>query len=243
MSPEQLGQGGKRYLRTRRSERYRAQQAQAYVQAQVGGGSWIKRKVLPKLAPWFSPSLPYNPEDSYFPCPRITFLIDKPKMLVCQICRESRCRVKSSKAARNSDDTTFAIMPCGHAAGSQCLKAWLSGHDFCPFCRAFLTYTECGHAIEPRPLTTEMLYFLPRTVPDNGHVPRKCWECMRQELLAESRPMFGRISLAFQEARRRYHETQRADDEETMLAARERFETVLHQGLYKPHIEAVFLNW
>lgn len=131
----------KRYLRTRASDKNSAPPSTQPHQT-IGSGSWLRSKVLPAFSSWFQTHRIYNPQESFFPFPKITFLIDRPPKLECQICRQAYCKIKSDTEL--VDDTTFSMMPCGHVACSRCLDKWLRRHDSCPFCRSCLKYPGCG---------------------------------------------------------------------------------------------------
>lgn len=256
MSSGSLHSGPRRYyLRARRRDRSQTAETQILAQEKLAdpksttsklheGKSWVKSKILPKLSSWFQARRRYNPAESFFPFARISFLIDKPATLVCQICRESRCRVQSENVSpENDDDSIFAILPCGHVAGSRCLRTWLRDHENCPFCRISLRHADCGHRIDLHPLTTESLYFLPRTLADGGRIAENCADCMRRKMLARSRVMLADISKEFEDTMQQYLQSQRDVDMDKMNSTRERFEPVLLDEVYWPSLQALLHEW
>lgn len=107
----------RRYLQTRAKAESRTQSQQTITKSTPG--SWIKSKILPWIAPWFQPHRSYDPDDSFIPFPKVTFLIDKPIRIQCQICHQANCQIKPD--AEPPGESEFSLMPCGHAACSNCL--------------------------------------------------------------------------------------------------------------------------
>jgi hypothetical protein len=219
----------KRYLRTRVTAESRTQSQQT--NAKSTPGSWIKSKVLPWFAPWFQPHRCYDPKESFLPFPKVTFLIDEPIRLECQICRQVNCQIKSD--AEPLDEPNFSLMPCGHAACSCCrLEKWFKTQDTCPFCRIKLVYPGCEHAVPARSLTNEGLHLLPRTLPDQGWIPSLCAQCLKARLLTQAEEKFRQATQEFRAARLRFSQTQATADELTMFSKREEFETVIRDEVY-----------
>lgn len=237
--------GPRKYLRTRRSQRppdpIQRQQTSTSTSATQEARSWVKSKISPLFSSWSEPQQRYNADESYFPLPKITFLIDKPRDLLCQICREATCEIKPD--SDSFGDSTFSIFPCGHAAGSQCLRSWLRTHDTCPFCRLSLRYPGCGHRIPARPMTKESLHLLPRTLPDGGCIPSECARCQKEALVIDANKTFEVAVHEFCEARRRFNRSGGVKDEETMLAKREVFENVLREEVYLRHLSTWLTSW
>lgn len=230
----------KRYLRTRALEENPVPPL-AQTHQTPGSGSWLRSKVPPAFSSWFQPHRIYNPKESFFPFPKITFLIDEPPKLECQICRQAHCEIKSDTEL--VDETTFSMMPCGHAACSLCLDKWLRRHGSCPFCRSCLKYPGCGHSVPARLLTKEGLHLLPRTLPDRGWIPHLCARCLRESLLSQAESRFRQATQEFRDARRRFHETRAAADEHVLLVKREEFETVLRDQVYQRQLSRWLTSW
>ncbi|KAH6895352.1 hypothetical protein B0T10DRAFT_213636 [Thelonectria olida] len=203
--------------------------------------SWVRSKVLPFFLSWSQPHRNYNPDECFFPFPKITFLIDQPQGLMCQICRESECELKSE--GKPIDDSTFSIMPCGHAAGTKCLEAWLRTKSSCPFCRLTLSYPACGHPVPLRPLTTTSIHNVPVTLPDGGHVRDLCKSCHRSSLVEEATPKVRLAASLFRNARRRYHETKHEVDAEALLKRRQEVETVARDEIHVRHFTTWLTSW
>ncbi|KAH7198143.1 uncharacterized protein B0J16DRAFT_35197 [Fusarium flagelliforme] len=228
-----------RYLRTRANTNSRTQSQET--NATTSLGSRIKSKLLPRFASWFQPHRCYDPEESFVPFPKVTFLIDEPIGLECQICRQVSCQIKSD--AEPLDETNFSLMPCGHTACSRCLKKWFKTQDTCPFCRVDLVYPGCGHAIPTRSLTREGLHLLPRTLPDQGWIPSLCAHCLKEKLLTQAEKKFRQATQDFRAARLRFSQTQAIDDELIMLAKRDEFETVLRDEVYFKQLSTWLTSW
>ncbi|KAI9903404.1 hypothetical protein N3K66_002756 [Trichothecium roseum] len=198
------------------------------------------------LPSWSDPDPRHDPDDYYFPYPKITFLVDRPPRLVCQICRDTVCDLDQdprhhhqhththtynhahNQASIAVDDSLFLLLPCGHAAGSLCLKTWFSSRPLapptCPFCRLDLRHPSCGHPVRPRPLLAGAAHLLPRTLPDGGRVPRFCPPCFRAELVA----------AAERRARWEYGRAGRADRDaaEALVRSRDVLEEVMVKDYY-----------
>lgn len=221
-----LSETGK-YLRTKRSEGNTTQadtKPKPENHGTIGGvTSWVKSKVLPLFLSWSHPHRNYNKDECFFPFPKITFLIDKPGGLVCQICRETKFTLKSAAP----DSSTFSIMPCGHAACSGCLTQWFDTKLRCPFCRLSMRYSRCSHAIPLRSLTDSSIQQLPRTLPDGGHIRDGCESCLQAKLLKEARPKLRVAESLFRVARRRYHDARQQDTADELLRRRQEFETII----------------
>ena len=246
MSTDRSRWSQRKYLRTKRSEQAPTPMAIPPLEKQqtfksYDAGSWLRSKVLPLFSTWFEPHRRYNPDESFFPFPKITFLIDRPAELLCQICREAKCEIESERD--HLGDSTFSILPCGHAAGSRCLQTWLRTHSTCPFCRFNLRYPGCGHKIPARPLTKESVHILPRTLSDRGNIPHLCARCLKKSLLIQAEARFEVAAHEFQQARRRFHHTGSEREEEIMMARREDFETVMQDEVYIRHLSTWLTSW
>ncbi|KAF7552963.1 hypothetical protein G7046_g7254 [Stylonectria norvegica] len=200
----------RKHLRYRRLERNPPPISRQSTQKSHNSGSWIKSKILPLFSSWFQPHRPYNPDESFFPFPKITFLVDRPTDLLCQICRDAHCEIKPD--GDNLGDSTFSMLPFS------------------------LSYPGCGHKIPPRAVTQESVHLLPRTLPDKGHIPQLCAKCLKEDLLTQAKARFEVAVYEFREARRRFHQTRHQKEEEKMLLRREDFETILRDDVYLPQL-------
>lgn len=198
-------------------------------------------KARSHLPGWLQPFQKYNVNECFVPCPKVTFLVDKPRPVLCQICRESHFRLRGG-TTRLADET-FAILPCGHVAGSVCLAQWCEQHHECPFCRFKLKYPGCRHHIEPILLTSTGIHLLPRTLPDNGKIPQQCEECVKQGLLKSAQESFAAAVSDFEIKRRRAHFTGKEDDERELVSAKEKMEGVVRTEVYQTHLLHWLNNW
>ncbi|KAG8667203.1 hypothetical protein FPOAC1_012028 [Fusarium poae] len=229
----------KRYLRTRATAQPKTQSQQTSTKSTPG--SWIKSKILPWFAPWFQPHRCYDPEESFIPFPKVTFLIDKPIRLECQICHQANCQIRSD--SEPLDESDFSLMPCGHAACSGCLEKWFKTQDTCPFCRTKLAYPGCGHAIPARSLTKEGLHLLPRTLPDQGWIPSFCAQCLKVTLMTQAEEKFQQVAQEFRAARQRFSQTQATADELIMFSKRDEFETLFRDEVYLKQLNTWLTSW
>lgn len=181
----------------------------------------------------------YDSNESFLPCPKVTFLIDRPPALLCQICRDAQFELRSTAV----DETTFSILPCGHVAGSQCLDTWCFAYDTCPFCRLELRYPGCGHRIPPRRITHESIHLLPRTVPDGGEIPALCSECLREQLIVEAEERFVFAAQEFRVVRRRVQWTGDRHDERDLLRAKGEVETMLRDEFHLRYLSSMLNSW
>lgn len=240
MYPDRQQQPQKRYLRTRASKTSPAPQHQN-ANGTLGCGSWKKTKTLPRFSSWFQPHRRYDPKESFFPFPKVTFLIDEPIEVKCQICHQANCQIKPD--AEPLDESTFSLMPCGHAACLQCLEGWFENQGTCPFCRVDLIYPGCGHRVPVRPLTREGLHLLPRTLPDQGRISNLCARCLKARLLTRAEEKLEQAMEGFRAARLRLHYTKAPTDETIMLNMRDEFETVLRDEVYLKRLSTWLTSW
>ncbi|KAK8064665.1 hypothetical protein PG994_007303 [Apiospora phragmitis] len=153
-----------------------------------GNSSTMRRAVRNLLKEEPRGSRQYAEEESYVPSPKITFLIDKPK-LTCQICLVTTLKLTSPDDDDadtpqpgdfdyvESEDTMPAILPCTHVACTSCMSAWLKEHDGCPFCREVHRRPGCEHPVPYRPLTHATIASLPSTRPEGGKIAAACDPC------------------------------------------------------------------
>lgn len=195
------------------------------------------------LPSWLQNRQGYDRDESFIPCPKITFLIDRPPTLLCQICRDARFRLRSSADDGTVNDTTFSILPCGHIAGAQCLETWCNAYGTCPFCRLELCYPGCGHRVRPRHITHESIHLLPRTLPDGGTIPELCSKCLREHLVIEAGERFATAAHKFRETRRRVQRTGDPGDEQELLGIKGEIETVLRDQVHLRYLSSMLSEW
>lgn len=198
-------------------------------------------KFISNLPSWSHPHRTYDPSESFIPYPKITFLIEKPHGLTCQICRDSRFELKFDIDRQN--DSTFSILPCGHVAGRRCIQIWCNSNDVCPFCRQKLRYRSCGHKVAPRPITKESIHLLPRTLPDEGSIPDLCHDCLKQKLRVDADNRFELVAHQFQDARKRFYRTRDPKDKEELMLKKEKIETLLRDELHFRHLSNYLISW
>lgn len=179
---------------------------------------------------------------TFFPCPNISFIIDDPKDVVCAICKESQFELRGY--GERLSDGTFAILPCGHAAGHKCMRAWHSANDTCPFCRQVMRYPVCGHKILPRLVTTDSIHTLPRTLPDKGQIPSLCKRCLKMELMRVTRPLLEQSMERFRGARARFMASPGVSDAMIdVLREKEVLELLPRQEVDQRYADFCLYNW
>ncbi|KAI0129076.1 hypothetical protein BJ170DRAFT_594894 [Xylariales sp. AK1849] len=158
-----------------------------------------------KLVEPVDSSLPlYADNESFFPHPKVTFMIDRPENVKCSICTETPLKLTSSST--QTDEDVVMMLPCGHSACAYCMKAWLQEHNSCPFCRVEHIHEGCGHAVEPKSLVYETIMSLPPTTAAGGKVGRNCAECHDKLRLTDLPKQLQSLASKFQRARAAAHE-------------------------------------
>lgn len=173
-----------------------------------GNSSTMRRAVRNLLKKDSRHSQPYAEEESYVPSPKITFLIDQPK-LTCQICQACTLKLGSEDDIPQpgdfdydeSENTTPAILPCAHVACTSCLSAWLAENDGCPFCRVAHRRPGCGHRVGPRPLTHSTIASLPATKPEGGRIAADCEPCSARKRERRARDKMAGLAERYVKAR------------------------------------------
>ncbi|KAK7409463.1 hypothetical protein QQX98_008371 [Neonectria punicea] len=107
-----------------------------------------------------------------------------------------------------------------------------------------MTYSECGHDIPLRLVTKESVHLLPPTLQDQGHIPPRCAGCQRKRLFEQSEVSFQQAAQSFEDARQRFHESGGDDGVgQALLAARDRFETLLPNEVYLTQLTTWLTSW
>ncbi|KAF6840897.1 hypothetical protein CPLU01_00893 [Colletotrichum plurivorum] len=216
-----LGKIQQRYLSTRRHR-----------EGGDEGVSWLKKTFLPLVSSWLRPHEAETPEAgrNFFPSPKVTFLVDQPEDLICQICQHSRLifqdRPEPGSRGRYCD-TVPAIMPCGHVAGARCLSKWFRGHDSCPFCRRRLVHGACGHRVATRHITGEGIFLIPTTIPEGGHIPDLCMDCYKKALRKTVNVRFEACKRRFTQARSRFLTSNSAVDAGLLMQRKADLENIM----------------
>ncbi|KAK1635182.1 hypothetical protein BDP81DRAFT_462229 [Colletotrichum phormii] len=212
----------RRYLTTRRSKKRENDES-----------SWLKDTFLPCVSDWLRP--------------HITFLIDKPGDLVCQICHHSQLALRSEAEARGLYvelwDSVPAMLPCGHVAGAQCLEIWLWDNKSCPFCRQKLVHSECGHQVQPRHLFSQNVAFTPNSIPDGGSIPELCYTCYKAALWVSANFRYRTCKRRFEQARSRYLASESQADANILLHRKVDFEKVIVEEFWEKAITSWLTRW
>ncbi|KAI1318418.1 hypothetical protein F5Y16DRAFT_134651 [Xylariaceae sp. FL0255] len=142
-------------------------------------------------SPSSSPSLQKEAteNESFVPSPKVTFLIDEPQNLICQICQQTNLRIALTASESGSDESNDgeipALLACGHIACKSCLDSWLEHNDSCPFCRILLRHTAapscCQHKVQPRLIAHDTIHSLPPTLPNGGKIGDRCHACLEKD--------------------------------------------------------------
>lgn len=182
------------------------------------------------------------PKGSYVPCPKITFLVDKPEDLVCEICLVSKLKFSHDKSSKYTDNTP-AMLPCGHVAGYCCLREWLKENHSCPFCRLDLNHELCDHYVKARPIYRGNIHELPQTIPEGGRIASQCRGCRRQTsanctlLLCEGR------ADRFREARGKFLESRNPADLAEVLIRKASLENAYAQIFADKNVGGQAVEW
>ncbi|KAH8158084.1 hypothetical protein CIB48_g10160 [Xylaria polymorpha] len=93
----------------------------------------------------------------------------------CAICKS---RLSLHEPPDNKEVEAFTILPCGHAFGYDCIKAWFQmGHPAkCPSCGASAKHSACGHLAKLRKMQQENKSLTLEMVDRDG-LPPSCDDC------------------------------------------------------------------
>lgn len=178
---------------------------------------------------------------SYIPCPKITFLIDRPDDLGCEICQVSKLQFRTSD--HGFPDSTPAILPCGHIAGHRCLQEWLRRNHNCPFCRLNLEYELCDHTVQARPVNPANIHSLPRTLPEGGRIAAQCADCRVQTSMSCANVMWAANAERFREARDQYLRTRAVEDLARVWAMKVRIESAYSASFAETTVKGQAVEW
>ena len=188
--------------------------------------------------------------EAFFPTPKVTFLIDEPKDLICQICQSVTLDMASSNCSSSSSSSCSdcsgcasekqenrgrdkeknekaqpAILPCGHIGCYNCLTEWLTVHSACPFCRKVMRHKDCRHTVEPRVITHDTVHALPRTTAEGGTIGHKCRECRVEDSQAKALNTWEELAEDLRRARRQAKERGTEEAAKALKDAEKAFET------------------
>ncbi|KAI0022309.1 hypothetical protein F4780DRAFT_191301 [Xylariomycetidae sp. FL0641] len=164
----------------------------------------------------------FSDGESFFPSPKVTFLIDQPDNLVCQICQETP--LKMALSSEQAQDTVPAVMACGHVACKGCLDLWFDTSRKCPFCRKDLVHTGCDHLVRPRLVAHDSIHSIPRTLSEGGTVGHKCHGCRDKERRVFGAERWASLAERFKEAREEAERLKTDEANEAMKKAQKAFE-------------------
>ncbi|KAI0549224.1 hypothetical protein F4679DRAFT_547893 [Xylaria curta] len=163
-------------------------------------------------------------KDSFIRSPKITFLIDSPTNLICQICQQTPLKMVISAA--DPDPSMIAILPCGHISCHDCISSWLTYREICPFCRVELIHPKCKHQVQPRLIAQDTIHSLPETLPNDGAIGDMCFECTEEHTRHRSIQRLTDLAKRFERARLEAVDLGTDEAVEAMRRAQEAFERV-----------------
>ncbi|KAI0165609.1 hypothetical protein GGR57DRAFT_497081 [Xylariaceae sp. FL1272] len=167
----------------------------------------------------------FQAEQSFIPSPKVTFLIDTPENLVCQICQQASLHMGGAGSAECDDPDIPAILPCAHICCRECIEQWLEKHRSCPFCRQSMVHEGCGHRVAPRPITLDTIHSIPPTLAKGGKIGGSCHTCMEKDRKSIAVKRWMDLAERFKEARKQAEKSKSAEATENLRRAQETFET------------------
>ncbi|KAI1335833.1 hypothetical protein F5Y15DRAFT_224111 [Xylariaceae sp. FL0016] len=173
----------------------------------------------------------YKPVDTFISSPKVTFLIDQPDNLLCQICYEQNLRM--GKSAADPANSTPSIIPCGHIACHSCFSSWLETKDTCPFCRKSMQHKQCQHAVKPRLITSETIGDFPPTLAEGGKIGELCLPCRARSRQDQCFRKWADAAEKFKVVRKRAEMLDTAEAFEELAKAQKAFEGVPKDNAYQ----------
>ncbi|KAI1172688.1 hypothetical protein F4777DRAFT_491808 [Nemania sp. FL0916] len=170
--------------------------------------------------------------ECFVPSPKVTFLLDDPRNLMCQICQLQT--LKMGITAEDPRSNSTAILPCGHIYCYSCINSWLTMHSSCPFCRTETTRKACVHRVQPRVIAQDTIHTLPATLAEGGKIADLCIQCADKDRRKVSLQRWLDSAENFRKARREAEMLGTDDAREKMRKAKKAFEQVPlddHSGL------------
>ncbi|KAK4204181.1 hypothetical protein QBC40DRAFT_312383 [Triangularia verruculosa] len=173
------------------------------------------------------------PMSNYIPDPKYTFLFHPHRHThthTCTICLTTPLSfLPSPLTSSPTNDSTPTLLPCGHIFGQSCLRTWLLSNTTCPVCRSPTLHETCKHPIRLRPIHTDTIWLIPRTVPDGGKIAEFCRPCLqkgRQDVINGLMATLGRL---YYDARIKWRKTKRERDRVEMMRLRVRMDEDLRR--------------
>ncbi|KAI1746931.1 hypothetical protein F4782DRAFT_522905 [Xylaria castorea] len=163
-------------------------------------------------------------QDSFVPSPKVTFLIDSPTNLMCQICQQAP--LKMAISADNPHPGVTAILPCGHIFCHGCINIWLTSHKSCPFCRTSMTHPGCMHQVQPRLIAQDTIHTLPETLANGGTIGEFCFKCTEKHTRHRSVQRMTKLASQFKIARLEATDIGTKEAVEAMHRAQKAFESL-----------------
>lgn len=163
-------------------------------------------------------------KDSFVPSPKITFLIDEPPSLECQICQQTPLRIGIT--AEDPVPRMPVILPCGHICCHECSHSWLASQKTCPFCRTSMVHPSCGHQVQPRLIAMDTIHTLPETLANGGAIGDMCFKCTEKDMRQKSVKRLMKLAERFKRARREAEDLGTKEAIEDMRRAQDAFESL-----------------
>ncbi|KAI0970529.1 hypothetical protein F4678DRAFT_112340 [Xylaria arbuscula] len=163
-------------------------------------------------------------KESFVPSPKITFLIDEPSNLVCQICQQAP--LKLAITAEDPGPGITCILPCGHISCCGCMNIWFEKHSSCPFCRTGMAHTDCGHQVKPRLVAQDTIHSLPKTLSEGGKIGALCYKCTERERREVSVERWSKLAKRYKAARREAEDLGTDEAVDDMRKAQKAFEQI-----------------
>ncbi|KAI1804213.1 hypothetical protein F4811DRAFT_571410 [Daldinia bambusicola] len=174
-------------------------------------------------------------KQTFFPDPMISFLVDQPRGLTCQICRTTTLSIGAS--SNTPDEHTPAILPCGHLGCHDCLWSWVTSNKDCPFCRREMKHSGCGHILRPALITHETIANLPKTIPRGGTMGETCRDCRDRENKEKAFILWGLATNTVRMSRQARPDADRKKARQAEEVAQELFESVPREYLKNLDLE------
>ncbi|KAJ3580353.1 hypothetical protein NPX13_g199 [Xylaria arbuscula] len=169
--------------------------------------------------------------ESFIPSPKVTFLIDKPSNLICQICQQTPLKLATA-ADEDPDPSMTAILPCGHICCYGCANLWLTSHDTCPFCRASMIHPACGHLVRPRLVAQDTIHSIPDTLANGGRLGCLCFECFQRTRRELSLERWTDLAEKYKTARQRAETLGTDEAVDEMRRAQKAFERIVDDDYF-----------
>ncbi|KAK4181824.1 hypothetical protein QBC36DRAFT_316656 [Triangularia setosa] len=171
---------------------------------------------------------------SYVPDPKYTFLFDPDRhnhKHTCSICMTSDLRILPGEPRPDgqftydtTNDSVPCVLPCGHMFGQDCIRQWMENHDQCPVCRTPMVHELCRHQVRLRPMWRDLMWLIPRTLPDGGKIAPFCRHCEAAERQSVINGLMVTLARLYYDAKIRWKKTGRERDRVEMMKFRVRMD-------------------